>query len=56
MGELFGVENLSYESVDEITIELAVNVDGYEGIDMESVGSLGSDLNREREAFHEKVN
>ena len=50
-----GIKNFNYESVDEITNEAAVNVNGYEGITVESVGSLGSDLNREREAFQEKA-
>jgi len=55
LGERFGAKNLNYDSVDEITIEVAVNVSGYEEIDEESVGSLGRDLNRERETVHEKV-
>ena len=53
--EALGIKNFNFESVDEITNEAAVNVNGYEGITVESVGSLGSDLNREREAFQEKA-
>ncbi|MCH7495501.1 MAG: molybdopterin-dependent oxidoreductase [Candidatus Marinimicrobia bacterium] len=54
-GGALGVKNLNYESVDEITNEAAANVNGYEGISVESVGSLGSELKREKETFHEKV-
>ena len=53
-GGALGIKNLNYESVEEITNEAAVNVNGYEGISVESVGSSGSVLEREKETFHEK--
>ena len=52
-GEALGIKNLSYESVDDITDEIAVSVNEYEGITVEKVGSLGSDLNREKESVQE---
>ncbi len=54
-GRVLGTEKINYGSVEEITNEISVKVSGYEGISVESVGSLGSDLNREKEVFQEKV-
>jgi len=52
-GEALGIKNFSYESVDDITNEIALSANGYEGITNESVGSLGIDLNREKESVQE---
>ena len=52
-GEALGIKNFSYESIDDITNEIALSANGYEGITNESVGSLGIDLNREKESVQE---